>query len=64
MLKKLALCFGVFFAVLANAQLPSHVKLVGQRMNGTSLICEYSGPRASYQILAQRGSCAPFIDVQ
>ena len=64
MLKNLALCFGVLFAVVANAELSSHVKLVRQRMNGNSLICEYSGPRAKYEILAQHGACAPFIDVQ
>ncbi len=63
MLKKLALCVGVFFAVVANAELSSHAKLMGQRMNGTSLICEYAGARAKYEILAQHGVCAPFIEV-
>jgi hypothetical protein len=63
-LKNLALCFGILFAVAANAGLSSHAKLVGQRMSGASLICEYSGSRAKYEILAQRGACAPFIDVQ
>jgi len=64
MLKKLALCVGVLFAVVANAELSSHAKLTGQRMNGTSLICEYAGSHAKYEILAQHGACAPFIEVQ
>jgi hypothetical protein len=64
MLKKLALCVGVLFAVVANAELSSHAKLMGQRMNGTSLICEYAGAHAKYEILAQHGACAPFIEVQ
>ena len=62
-LKNLALCIGVFFAVAANAALSSHMKLVGQRANGTSLTCEYSGQRAKSEILARHGACAPFIDV-
>ncbi len=63
-MKKLALCAGVLFAVVANAELSSHAKLTGQRMNGTSLICEYAGAHAKYEILARRGACAPFIEVQ
>jgi hypothetical protein len=63
-LKNLALCAGVLFAVVANAQLSSHAKLTGRRSSGTSLICVYSGAHAKYEILAQSGVCAPFIELQ
>jgi hypothetical protein len=67
-MKKLAMCAGVLFAVAANAALTSRAALIGShtvaRAGGSSLICEYSGTRAKFEILAQRGACAPFIDVQ
>ncbi len=63
-MKNLALCAGVLFAVVANAQLSSHAKLTGQRISGTSLICVYSGGHAKYEILAQSRACAPFIDLK
>ena len=68
-MRKLAMCAGVLFAVAANAALTSRAALVGQHRvagaAGTSaLICEYSGARAKFEILAQHDSCAPFIEVQ
>jgi hypothetical protein len=63
------MCVGVLFAVIANAALTSRAALVGQhRVPGaagnSALICEYSGVRAKFEILAQHGTCAPFIEVQ
>jgi hypothetical protein len=67
-MKKLALCLGVLFAVAANASLASRAALVGQHTvassTGSALICEYSGARAKFEILAQHGNCAPYIEVQ
>jgi len=68
-LKKLLLCVGVFFAVVANAELGARATLVGEHMhvsaNGSAaLICEYSGMRAKFEIVSQHGTCAPYIDVQ
>jgi len=69
MMKNVAMCIGVLFAVVANAELTAHAKLVGQRTDraaggASSLICLYSGPRAKYEIVAQHGTCAPYLDVQ
>jgi hypothetical protein len=67
-MKKLAMCLGVLFAVVANAALTTRAPLVGQHrvsagVGSSALICEYSGTRAKFEILAH-DSCAPFIDVQ
>jgi hypothetical protein len=68
-MKKLAMCLGVLFAVAANASLSSRAALVGQHTvassaGGSALICEYAGARAKFEILAQHGNCAAYIDVQ
>lgn len=68
-MKKLALCLGVLFAVAANAALTTRVPLAGQHTvaspaGRSSLICEYQGSRAKFEILAQHGACAPFLDVE
>jgi hypothetical protein len=68
-MRKLALCAGVLFAVMANAALTSRATLVGQHTVPSSggrpaLICEYSGARAKFEILAQRSTCARYIDVR
>jgi hypothetical protein len=68
-LRKLTLCAGVFFAVVANAALTSRATLVGQHVHvstggSSALICEYSGMHAKFEIVSQHGTCAPYIDVQ
>jgi hypothetical protein len=68
-LKTFALCAGLLFAVTANAGFTPRATLVGQRViasasGGSLLICEYAGARAKFEILAQRGSCARYLDVQ
>ena len=71
-MRNLARCAGVllaFTAVAASAAQISRATLVGQhRVPGTtgqsSLICEYSGVRARFQLLSQHGRCASFIEVQ
>jgi hypothetical protein len=68
-LRKLTLCAGIFFAVIANAALTSRATLVGQHVHvspggSSALICEYSGIHAKFEIVSQHGTCAPYIDVQ
>jgi hypothetical protein len=68
-MKTLALCAGLLFAVAANAELATRATLIGAHVNmsfagSPLLICEYSGARANFEILAQSGRCAPYIDVQ
>jgi hypothetical protein len=64
-----ALCAGLLLAASAHAAISSRAVLIGQHLNtsfagGPLLICEYSGARAKFEILAQTGKCAPFIKVQ
>ena len=68
-MKTSALCVGLLLAVTANAAIRSRAALTGQHLNASSpggplLICEYSGAGAKFEILAQSGKCAPFINVQ
>jgi hypothetical protein len=68
-LKTLAICAGLLFALAASAGSTARAALVGRHLNGyyqgaPLLICEYSGPRARYEILSQNGKCAPYINVQ
>jgi hypothetical protein len=68
-MKTLTLCAGLLFAVAANAALTTRATLIGARVNRSFagsplLICKYSGAHANFEILAQSGTCAPYIDVQ
>ncbi len=68
-MRKLSLCVGILFAVVANAELAARATLVGQHMHFSAggaavLVCEYSGQRTRYEIVSPRGSCARFIEVQ
>jgi hypothetical protein len=68
-LKTLALCTGLLFALTLNAAPSARATLIGAHVKGgvpgsPLLICEYAGRHAKFEILAQNGSCAPYIDVE
>lgn len=68
-MKTSALCVGLLLAVTADAATGSRATLTGQHLNasfsgGPLLICEYSGAGVKFEILAQSGKCAPFLNVQ
>ena len=67
-MKMPTLCAGLLLAVSAHAAISSRAVLTGRHVKTFAgaplLICEYSGARAKFEILAQTGKCAPFIQVQ
>jgi hypothetical protein len=67
-LKMLAMCAGLLLAVAANAGSAGRAPLIGRHLNGyfqgnPLLICEYAGARATFEILSENGTCAPYIEV-
>lgn len=63
------LCALLLLSITANAASGSRASLTGRRLDttfpgGPLLICEYSGAQAKFEILAQTGKCAAYINVR
>lgn len=68
-MKTLTLCMGLLIALSASAEPSVRAKLVGQRIvdsypGAPILVCRYTGPRATYEVVASSSSCAPYLDVE